>query len=343
MTTVSATGASRTAAEEASDALAPVLRSVRLAPDPVSVRLVCADGPGRLPAARDVLAVRLPGCVRDLPVSAYLELALAGAVAVRLVVGTCCQGSDEPPALADARALLAAHGRPAVLAGVLPRRRGLRRGRPVPAAAMLPLPRRALFAPMALTRLPYRPDTERERLLDALETLGEPVPTLPAPVAPGAHDEPVAAGPSDADAADAAAAGEPALSSAPPSGALFEATGCIACAVCVKGCPTGALAIDGDPPVLTLTQDASRCTDCGECVRLCPEDALRRVRPLTWQDLRERTLRPLATAQTVACARCGQAVAVARADHGLCPVCAYRRRNPFGSTLPPHLVDRAGR
>lgn len=137
------------------------------------------------------------------------------------------------------------------------------------------------------------------------------------------------------------AADEPRLSSEPPSGALLRATGCTACAVCVKGCPSGALALDGGPTVLTLTQDAARCTDCAECVRLCPEDALSRVRALTWEDLRDRTaVRPLATVAAVTCARCGQAVAVRHADHGLCPVCAYRREHPFGSALPPHLARR---
>ena len=333
--------ASDTTASAASDALAAVLRWVRLAPDPVAVRLVCADGPGRLSTGRDVVAVRLPGCVHELPVSGYLELALAGATAVTLVAGACCAHDDEPAPLVDARTLLASHERRVTLAVEAAPRRGLRRSHPVPAATALPLPRRALLAPMLLTHLPYRPHTERERLLAVLEELGEPAPHLvPAtprtPGTPQSHDEPVVAA-GDAPAADL---GESHLASAPPAGALLSATGCTACAVCVKGCPTGALAVDGDPPVLTLTQDASRCTDCGECVRLCPEHALERVRSLTWQDLRERAVLPLATVDTVPCARCGQPVPADRVDHGLCPVCAYRRKNPFGSTLPPSLSQR---
>lgn len=326
MTSVAATGVSGVATEAASDALTHVLRWVRLAPDPVAVWLVCADGPARLPARRDVLAVRLPGCVHAIPVSGYLELALAGATTVRLIAGTCCTVGAEPAELGDARTLLTGH-RPTVLTAdpVGRRRVRLHRAQPVPSAATLPLPRRALFAPIALTRLPYRPHSERERLLGALDELGEAAP-LPVPA--------VAA------AAAAVAADESRLSSEPPSGALLSATGCTACAVCVKGCPSGALALTGGPTVLTLTQDAARCTDCPECVRLCPEDALSRVRSLTWEDLRDRAVRPLATVAAVTCARCGQAVAVTHAEHGLCPVCAYRREQPFGSTLPPHLAHR---
>lgn len=342
--------ASDTAAEAASDAHAAVLRWVRLAPDPPVVRLVCAQGPDRLPTHRDVLAVRVPGCVHELPVSGYLELALAGATAVTLVPGRCCAPDDEPAALVDARTLLTSHGRSVALAVDASPRRGPHRAHPVPPAAGLPLPRRALLAPMLLTRLPYRPHTERERLLAALEELGEPAPHLAAVVVgpDGTADLPAGQGterPPDEPAAPtgdapAADAGEPHLASAPPAGALLAATGCTTCAVCVKGCPTGALAIGGEPPLLTLTQDASRCTDCGECIRLCPERAVTRVRPLTWQDLRERTVRPLATVETVACTRCGQPVPTARAENGLCPVCAYRRRNPFGSALPPSLTQR---
>jgi ferredoxin len=335
------------AAIAASDALAAVLRSVRLAPDPVAVWLVCADGPDRLSTHRDILAAHLPGCVHELPVSGYLELALAGATDVCLVTGPCCADAGEPAELADAKALLAARGHPTALSGDAPvRRRGPHRARPVPAAATLPLPRRALLAPMALTRLPYRPHTERERLLDALKALGapthHPVPASAsgAPAARRAPDEPAGTDPVDVDTAVVAVTGEAHLSSAPPAGAVFAATGCTACAVCVKACPAGALAIGGQPPSLTLIQDVSRCTDCGECVRLCPEEGLARLRPLTWQDLQERTMRPIASVETVACARCGQATAVTRVDHGLCSVCAYRRKSPFGSTRPPNLAHR---
>ena len=333
---MNAARAPESAVTVASDALAAVLRSVRLAPDPVAVWLVCADGPDRLRTPRDVFAVRLPGCVHDMPVSGYLELALAGATAVRSIAGTCCAAGDEPPTMTDARSLLAG-GLPLVLltAEASGRRRGIRRSRPVPRAASLPLPRRALLAPLLLTRLPHRPPTERERLLAALEELGQPAPAPSTAASLAATTE-------SGGAAEVAGPGgdEPRLSSAPPAGAVFRTTGCVACAVCVKGCPTGALAIDEEQLVLTLTQDASRCTDCGECVRLCPENALERVRRLTWQDLRERSVRPLAAVATVACVRCGQAVSTDRADHGLCPVCAYRRRNPFGSALPPNLARR---
>lgn len=329
MTTTSASEA----AGAASDALAPLLRAVRLAPDPVAVWLVCREGPARLRQPRDTLAARLPDCARALPLSGYLELVVAGATAVRLVRGPCCADADEPAALADARLLAQRHDLPVDLADapVTPPRIG--RARPVLDAARLPLPRRALFAPLALTRLPSRARAERDRLLDALATLGETAPQKTPAVAPGA-DEP-------APRHEVAEAGEPRLASAPPPGVLLAAAGCTACGVCVRGCPAEALALDETDAGRLLRQDVARCTDCGECLRLCPEGALTRAGPVSWRDVRERTVRTLATVTVVAtCRRCGQPLPDGRGEAGLCPVCAYRRAHPFGSVAPPGAARR---
>jgi ferredoxin len=42
--------------------------------------------------------------------------------------------------------------------------------------------------------------------------------------------------------------------------------GCTACGLCVKNCPTGALALVNNLPVM----DFEKCIDCGICVHKCP-------------------------------------------------------------------------
>lgn len=342
MSTTSASGV----ATAASDALASVLRTVRLAPDPLAVWLVCADGVDRLRAPRDTLAVRMPGCARDLPLSGYLKLAVAGATAVRLVAGPCCQAPDEPAALVDARALLAGGEVPTTFTvEPPPRPRGLRRAGPVLAATALPVPRRAVLAPWLLTQLPPRARAERDRLLDALTAIGVPEPSAappderpPAPPREASSDE---VAHDDGPSRGFATAGEDHFASAPPPGVLLAATGCTACGVCVRGCPVGALALDDEGGPRVLTQDVSRCIDCGECLRLCPDGALDRARPVTWRDLRERRVVTLATVTgVVTCRRCRQPIPDGVGEEGLCPVCAYRRAHPFGSAVPPGSARR---
>ncbi len=298
------------AATAASDALATVLRGVRLAPDPAAVWLVCAEGPARLRTRRDIIAVSLPGCVRALPLSGYLELAIAGATSVHLVPGPCCAGQAEPEAVTDARELVGRHGLATELSAQPPAQPRFGRSHPVVAATALPLPRRAVLAPWLLTRLPARARDERDRLLDAFRALGEPVPAAPAAPAE--------------------------LASAPPDALLLAASGCTACGVCVKACPPRALSLEPVGSGQALREDVALCTACGDCLRLCPQDALSSRGAATWGDVRDRTVLTLATVPMAApCSRCGAPLSEGAGHDGLCPVCAYRKAHPFGSAMPP--------
>lgn len=54
----------------------------------------------------------------------------------------------------------------------------------------------------------------------------------------------------------------------------LRADACVGCEVCVKRCPMGALAPDGDRVAL----DPGRCIGCGVCVSACPGEALHLAR-----------------------------------------------------------------
>jgi len=52
----------------------------------------------------------------------------------------------------------------------------------------------------------------------------------------------------------------------------IEPSRCVACMACVRVCPTDAIAVAGDPPVLHVVDEA--CVRCGQCLPACPHDAV---------------------------------------------------------------------
>ena len=53
---------------------------------------------------------------------------------------------------------------------------------------------------------------------------------------------------------------------------VIDADRCVACLACVRVCPTDAIAVAGDAPLLQIVDEA--CIRCGECVPACPHDAV---------------------------------------------------------------------
>jgi ferredoxin len=109
---------------------------------------------------------------------------------------------------------------------------------------------------------------------------------------------------------------------------------CTACGVCARVCPTSALEFTLDArDVFQLRFSAGRCTDCGICIQLCEPDALQRAPLHTLRDLIEPEMVTLITLTLRACSKCG--VKFAGSDSvALCPICEFRRKNPFGSRMP---------
>lgn len=53
---------------------------------------------------------------------------------------------------------------------------------------------------------------------------------------------------------------------------VIDADRCVACLACVRVCPTDAIAVAGEAPLLRIVDEA--CIRCGECVPSCPHDAI---------------------------------------------------------------------
>ncbi len=131
---------------------------------------------------------------------------------------------------------------------------------------------------------------------------------------------------------DAAAGPEPDEAVVPPVGLRLRADGCTACGVCVRACPHGALVLDqGATSVLTHLVD--RCRSDLSCVRLCPERALTSLEAYSMVEVAHQPSVVLAEVPTVRCPRCG--ASHPGTEPTLCPTCAFRKANPFGSQAAP--------
>ncbi|SDL32954.1 4Fe-4S dicluster domain-containing protein [Tessaracoccus oleiagri] len=280
------------------------------------VELVCDEHPDPATGHRAWRPVRAPGCVADLPLHVPLELLALGVAEVAVRRDGC--GSPE--------ALDGWLVRCTTLAEMADRELaeppdGRRRRDVLSASAMPTVERRSLFGLGRREPRPARawsPDvraTEHQRLRAALRHLG-------------AHS-------TDAGATDGV-------------GWRLSADGCRASGQCVTACPNDALALvhsagrDGVQRS-ELRFDPSLCNACGRCIEFCDAAALSAPGPATFNDLALATPSPIATVATRVCERCRAAFAPSDKDASLCPTCAARRANPFGSALPPEALARLQR
>jgi len=287
----------------------------------VTVELVCAEHPGPFDSAPDRTLVRLTSCAAELEVHELVELLTVGTARVVVQLDGCEHPAAARRQLAPTVALLVAGlvDRLSVVGVDVPPApvvRGRRRGRPVEVldAGAMPVSRRGLFGLAGPSGHELPPPTAgpRARYIAAVRALVTPT---------------------------------AALGSAPGPTRALQAGGCVACGVCVQACPATALRLVDGPvgagvSISTLLLDPAACTGCAGCVDLCPSHVLAEAAPVRWDVLLAGAEVPVVTVTTALCARCSVRFPISSGER-LCPVCSYRRRNPFGSTLAPGSGARA--
>lgn len=316
-----------TGAFDGDDGISDLLKcAARLEPARV-IELACTQHPAPEKGPSDVEAVvRTTGCLAALGPSAYIGLIAMGMQRVSVRLDACAECPIGPArtsimtTLIEARQLLKMYG---LADGVveLPIV-SARKNRPVYTAKNPPLSRRGLFrmfaaeGPRQIARVladdadqsPIKsPSPERRRLINTLRHM------------PAANDSIALDG--------------------LPFARLAVNERCTACGVCARICPTGALKLlTGDDSTYQLSFTSAACIACAACVQLCEPAALERT-TATLGEVLSSEIVELRSGMLRACTKCGARFA-AEPGRELCPVCEFRRNNPFCSRLPPGVLRR---
>lgn len=291
------------------DATRPLLRWVSAHDLPGEVLLACADA--QLPRTPSgTLVVEVPGCLGSASISLPAQLL---AVGVRRVSVLECAGPGQ-------RCLAEIASWERVLRDVGPwsaptaRRCRRRRRGTVLRMGAIPVPRRAVLGIGLWDRLPLDLALdEQARTVAALRLLAEQ-------------------GRADLAAMTARRGDEPAASPA----LRLSVHGCVACGVCVRACPNGALILGEDGASSTLTHLRDRCRGAMECVDLCPSTAIAVTGHVPLADVVDGSSHLLARVRTTRCERCRARHPVS--EGRLCRTCRYRSAHTFGSALPPDVI-----
>ena len=280
------------------------------------VRLCCVEAPFAGARRREQL-VRARTCLGQMPLAIPFELLAAGAQRVVLDASGCADPDGQARLFHQIVEIADVHGlvkrvvvddKPRASAGALD-------------AGQMPVVRRRLLLGLGRTdpgsdvSQPELEQSWHRRLRNAIRALagtGRPSP--------------------DSDATQTATA--PALE--------LTSAGCTACGVCTWTCPEEALSLAGNEDGLALTYDASKCVGCSQCLSACPEAALTSEGRLGWGSL---LAEPVAIEEmrSKTCGRCRTRFVPGAADAAFCATCSYRRENPFGSAMPPWLLDSIAR
>ncbi|MCB9420033.1 MAG: 4Fe-4S binding protein [Ardenticatenaceae bacterium] len=113
---------------------------------------------------------------------------------------------------------------------------------------------------------------------------------------------------------------------------------CTACGVCARVCPTGALQMETAKSSYQLTFSPQICIACDVCSHVCAPNTITLTHDPTFEQVFGTAVDQIVQQGELAkCSKC-HAPFAAKAGTDLCPVCEFRRQNPFGSAMPPGLA-----
>ena len=112
---------------------------------------------------------------------------------------------------------------------------------------------------------------------------------------------------------------------------------CSACQACVRACPTQCLHFEKEENYFRLKIRPQDCIACGNCTRVCLPQAIEvNQAPLFSQVYGQDNLTVLSEGNLIQCSHCKSWYAE-QTGSDLCPLCDFRRQNPFGSVMPSSL------
>ena len=102
---------------------------------------------------------------------------------------------------------------------------------------------------------------------------------------------------------------------------------CVACAICVNVCPTGALTKSFENNQVVRHLDSSLCTNCYLCQEACPEGVIGFEEAYAATDLINDQTYVVARIDMTSCAICGETIPAGRGE--ICTTCEKRQISPM--------------
>lgn len=102
---------------------------------------------------------------------------------------------------------------------------------------------------------------------------------------------------------------------------------CVACAICVNVCPTGALTKIFENSQVVRHLDSGLCTNCYLCQEACPERVISFGKAYAATDLNKAQTYVVARIDMTSCAICGEIIPARRGE--ICTTCEKRQISPM--------------
>lgn len=311
-------------AYQADDGISALLTCVTRT-DTKIIELVCEKHSNAEMGKEDGIAIRIKGCLAGLGSGTYLMLAALGVEQIIVRLDDCanCEWAglreQVEKQAAQAQQLLSMWGKTKNV--VCWSEKPMVLQRPLWEAANPPLSRRDLFrmaaqqGKIAMARAMENKNinaqkgmgNNRRRMLGAIEHLAAPSNVNPMPL-------------QDLGFAN-----------------ISISDLCTACGACANACPTQALSFKttDDNSNYELSFLARNCIGCETCIHVCAPAAISIDHNPNFEQVFGNSLPDLIkTGKLVRCSRCHTLMAE-QPGTDLCPLCEYRKNQPFGSKLPP--------